>query len=248
MEMRSGDDIEFMKSVEDEYQRQSGLTSRRYYKLFYSRVHRFPLLVLGLNPGGKSDGTDLRASDSFFESWEHDYVRFRKQKTEYKLAGLMCTLLAECLDTELVNDLRQVPVSNVVFRRSEDWCKLRNKPKAIRDSRPGLEKITKYVYPDVILLISIKAYDVFAGEFCTNLLEIEVDLRGRNRTFVSAGAQVSALRKDVKLLAVEHPSRFGVKRVLPKLIKEFEQAGLRPIEGSEWLITLKDLQGYGHVV
>src|SRR5271166_4056117 len=77
----------------------TGLHDRRYYKIFYSYIHPFPLLALGYNPGGATDGTDLNASDSFYENWEHDFVCFRHD-SRYLLAGPACGLLARSLDTD----------------------------------------------------------------------------------------------------------------------------------------------------
>ena len=55
-----------MEEIDLAYRTASGLADRRYYKLYYSHIPPFPLLVLGQNPGGETDGTDLAASDGFF--------------------------------------------------------------------------------------------------------------------------------------------------------------------------------------
>ena len=105
-----------MQKTEAAYRKQSGLSDRRDYKIYYSHIHPFPLLVLGYNPGGKADGTDLAASVTYYEGWEHDYVSFRNDP-RYGLAFPMCALLAAGLQTTSVDVLRQVPATNVVFRR-----------------------------------------------------------------------------------------------------------------------------------
>ena len=61
---------ETMCDLDHEYRIVSGLNDRRYYEIFYSHLHPLPLLVLGQNPGGETDGTDLVESESFFENWD----------------------------------------------------------------------------------------------------------------------------------------------------------------------------------
>jgi hypothetical protein len=91
---------EAMRELDRQFRMTSGLNDRRYYKIFYSRLHRFPLLVLGQNPGGETDGTDLVASESFFENWEHDFPCFWNDPN-YTLASRMCDLLSQVLATRV---------------------------------------------------------------------------------------------------------------------------------------------------
>lgn len=60
--------------------KRTGITDRGLYKILSSHIHNFPLLVLGYNPGGTPGADELMsASPSFFQNWEHDYVRFPRQ-------------------------------------------------------------------------------------------------------------------------------------------------------------------------
>src|SRR5215831_14988280 len=115
-ERRDSNMTQFMRDIDDEYRAASGISEHRYYKIYYSHIHRFPLLILGYNPGGETDGTDLSASDTYYENWEHDYVCFRND-SRYTVARPMCALLRSVLQTTSVNTLRQVPATNVIFRR-----------------------------------------------------------------------------------------------------------------------------------
>ena len=45
-------DIEFMRSLEDEYKVVSRLHDRSQFKIFYGPVWRAPIMLLGINPGG----------------------------------------------------------------------------------------------------------------------------------------------------------------------------------------------------
>ena len=46
-------DIDLMSRLDAEFRATSGLTDRRFYKIFYSAIAPAPLLVLGFNPGGE---------------------------------------------------------------------------------------------------------------------------------------------------------------------------------------------------
>ena len=112
-----------MRDLEHRFQAKSGLSDRRYYKIYYSHIHPFPLLVLGYNPGGETDGSDLSASKLFFENWEHDYLCFRAEP-RYSLARPMCDLLSSALGTRSVNDLRgKCILDKADLRRTYQWQK-----------------------------------------------------------------------------------------------------------------------------
>lgn len=245
---------ERMQGLERKFQDRSGLTERRYYKLFYSHLHPFPLLVLGHNPGGETDGTDLNASDGYYEAWEHDYVRFRESPS-YPLARPMCELLARCLGTRSANALRQVAATNLIFRRSRDSESLMvSETKAVTESKPCLVEMIRTVAPKVVLLISTDAYKIFIKHYCVDV-KSDPDSQiftpnGRYPAclYRSATARVVTLGKEVRLLGVAHPSKYARRvewpDVLGLLQQEFAGAGLRPIESTPYLHTLDDLKGY----
>ena len=56
-----------MRRLDIEYQASALVSERRHYKIFYSHIHAFPLLVLGQNPGGAENGENLAASESYFK-------------------------------------------------------------------------------------------------------------------------------------------------------------------------------------
>jgi hypothetical protein len=83
------DGLHEMRVMDAAFRKATGLSERRYYKIFYSHIHPFPLLVLGQNPGGETDGTDLVASETCFENWQHDFICSRSNPS-YAMAGPMC--------------------------------------------------------------------------------------------------------------------------------------------------------------
>src|SRR5215213_1014110 len=76
---------ERMQGLERKFQDRSGLTERRYYKLFYSHLHPFPLLVLGHNPVAKLMAptstpptvTTKPGSTTTYASVNHQVTRWR---------------------------------------------------------------------------------------------------------------------------------------------------------------------------
>jgi len=247
---------DLMREIDLEYRAASGITDRRFYKIYYSHIHSFPLLILGQNPGGESDGTDLAASDSYFEGWEHDYVRFRNDP-RYTLAGPMCRLLADALDTCSTDALRQVPATNVIFQRSRNTSGLNlTLADAAKESRPHLGKVIREVGPHTILLISKTAYDLFIVHHCERK-SVQEDVipriytpNGRHRAciFLSARARASALNREVNLFVVGHPSKFADRHewsaVLAALRDGITRVGLRPINEAGVLRDIPAITSY----
>ncbi|GAA4714623.1 Uracil DNA glycosylase superfamily protein [Promicromonospora umidemergens] len=234
-----------MRALDAEFRAGSGITERRFYKIFYSHIHPFPLLVLGLNPGGETDGSDLNASESFFENGEHDYVMFRHYGRQYSLAGPMHDLLSTTLGTSSEDEVRQVPATNVIFRRSRSSSALSVSPKvAAHESAPVLRKILQAVNPRAILLLGSGAHKLFVAEHCdTGTYSVNApppEIFTPNGLsdaciFRSAQARVTALDRTVPLLMVGHPSTYARRgrwqKVLPALAHEFRRVGVSPFEG-----------------
>lgn len=257
-----------MRALDAEFRAGSGISERRFYKIFYSHVHPFPLLVLGLNPGGETDGSDLSASESFFENWEHDYVTFRRHGRRYSLAGPMYELLSTTLGASSDYEVRQVPATNVIFRRSRNSSALSVSPRvAVHESAPVLRKILLAVSPRAILLLGSGAYELFVAEHCeagthaANASPREIFVpNGRSDAsiFRSAQARVTALDRTVPLLMVGHPSKYAGRaqwqEVLASLAHEFRRVGVSPFEGAAArpaapvapLVTIEDSSGGHH--
>ncbi len=249
-----------MRDFDSRFRLASGLNDRRYYKIFYSHVHPFQLLVLGQNPGGETDGTDLTASDSFFENWEHDYVCFRNT-ADYALARPMCELLSQALHTRSVDVLRQVPASNVIFRRSRNTERL-NVPlsAAAKETKPFIAELVRFVNPRCILLISKTAYDIFVRYQCPTVTAIEDENskittpNGANNAciYLQARAYVEALSRDIPLLMIGHPSKYSSRTewpsVITKLSAAFAALSISPIEGNAALVNVPRIPNYGTAV
>lgn len=245
-----------MREIDAAFRATSGISERRYYKIYYSHIHPFPLLVLGQNPGGETDGTDLAASDTFFENWEHDYLCFRND-SRYALARPICTLLAAALQTNSVDTLRQVPATNVIFRRSRNTEALNVSPtQAAKESAPALRSILEAVNPRAVLLIANTAYKLFKVFHCeprsvTENSEPQVftpNGKANACIFLSARARVLGLNREVPLFMVGHPSKYAGRSEWPQVVKALgqglQQCGVAPIEKSA-LISVKAIPSYG---
>jgi hypothetical protein len=247
-----------MREIDAAYRAASGVTNRRYYKIYYSHIHPFPLLVLGQNPGGETDGTDLAASETYFENWEHDYVCFRNDP-RYALARPMCALLAAALQTTSVDALRQVPATNVIFRRSRNTESLNMTPaRAAAEAAPFLRSILVAVNPTAVLLIAKTAYHLFVRFHCEpgSVKEDEPRIFTPNGThnaciFFSAQAQVRGLAGTVPLFIVGHASKYAGRREWPQVVASLRQGLQRwcvsPIEENGALVLVKPIQSYGAI-
>jgi hypothetical protein len=246
-----------MEEIDLAYRTASGLVNRRYYKIYYSHIHPFPLLVLGQNPGGETDGTDLAASDSFFDHWEHDYLCFRND-SRYALARPMCSLLAAGLDTSSIDVLRQVPATNVIFRRSRNTKSLNlSTTKAAAEAEPFLREILVAVNPMAVLLVSKTAYDLFARFHC-QAGSIKEDAGGKIFTpngksdaciFLCAQAHVLGIDRSIPLLMVGHSSKYAGRNEWSQVLGSVKQALQRfkisPIEKTGAVVRIKPIQSYG---
>jgi len=246
-----------MEEIDLAYRTASGLADRRYYKIYYSHIHPFPLLVLGQNPGGETDGTDLAASDSFFEHWEHDYLCFRNDP-RYALARPMCALLAAGLQTKSIDVLRQVPATNVIFRRSRNTKSLNlSAASAAAESAPFLRDILVAVDPMVVLLISKTAYDLFVRFHC-QARSVKEDAEPKIFTpngksdaciFLSAQAQVLGIDRRIPLFMVGHPSKYAGRnewaQVVSALSRGLQRWNVSPIEKTGALVHTEPIQSYG---
>ena len=183
-----------------------------------------------------------------------------RNDANYSLAGPMCRLLSYTLRTSSVDRLRQVPATNLIFRRSRNTKVLNMSPtKAASESAPLLRKILQAVNPRVVLLVSRTAYDLFVAEHCERgsiMKNAEPQIftpNGRSNAciFLSAQARVKGLDRVAPLFVVGHPSKYAGRAEWPKVLdalrQGFEKCGICPIDESAF-VAVEPLPAYGSSV
>lgn len=163
--MKSNETTDFMIDIDSRYRLTTGLTERRFYSIFYSRVEKCDLFILGYNPGGNPDSwSDAElASTTYFEDYEHEYV-----DQDYKIAKAMRVFLTNVLSLDSSEKIRRIPKSNIIFRRSRSSNNLgMSKNLAIHEAKPFVEQMLIRAKPNAILLEGKETYDLFLKNYCT---------------------------------------------------------------------------------
>ena len=153
-------EIEFMRSLEEDYKRTSGLRDRSQFKIFYCAVHQADCLVLGIEPQGDPatrapdgirylDGSGKvgGASATYYENAEHDLLDCSWPEN----TGLLKLLLP--LIGSLDNIRRQVVKSNMSFRRQPKVNRATECGKL--EAQPFLTDIIEKVAPQLIILAGV---------------------------------------------------------------------------------------------
>lgn len=226
-----------MKDLDQRFRQASGLSERRFYSIFYSQVFPAPLLLLGFNPGG-NPGTweeSLLASRSFYENGEHEYVDFRHDSKFYRA---MQSFLMQVLHLSNANDIRGIPKTNLIFRRSSqsDSGIFRRQQsislsEALAEAQPFVEEIIQRVQPQAILLEGKQTLELFVKNYCTSW-ESTVDgepvttPNGKYRAVLYQARQgfVQVLQRNLPLVSIGHPSKYAARHEWREVISRTEAA------------------------
>lgn len=208
------DTLEFMRKLDEEYCTVSGLTERRLYSIYYSKVAPSSLMVIGYNPGGDPDHWDesLLASRSFYENDEHEYV-----DCHYPLAVAMRSFLTTVLGLRSVEQVRTVPKTNLIFRRSRSQESLGLRPaEALEEARPFVEQIIERVQPCAIFFEGTVTLDQFERLYTEDVSRFRdgppvTTPNGRNHAtiFRLDDGHVRCLGRRVTLIGLGHPSKYS---------------------------------------
>ncbi len=216
-----------MADIDRRYRTKSGLTERRYYSIFYSRIDPADAIVLGINPGGdpRTWTPELLASQSFYENWEHEYVDCR-----YAIQEPMLPFLTSVLGTD-ADGVRRIPKSNLAFRRSVGTDAFKattgmTMTKGQDEAAPFVKEILAFVQPNVIILEGITLMDPFRRLYCstnadTLIGEREYAMwRGRKvRILEARSMHVVCLNRPVTAIAIGHPSSFGMRPEFQNVVR-----------------------------
>lgn len=213
------DDIALMAELDGDYRKLSGLSDRRFYSIFYSRITQSPLMILGINPGGDPATWAMPdGADEFCTQWQHDYVDERYPIQAAMLPLLMSTLQ---IDADIV---RRIPKTNMVFRRSSQEKLFERQQDgvtmqaALKESAPILERIVHHVNPRAIIFEGHGALrrfvDVFGdGPLSSSLVPAVTTPNGRSRALIYAVHEVRTriMPEPTIAIALAHPSKFAAR-------------------------------------
>lgn len=209
--------VGFMREIDREYRERSGLTERRFYSIFYSRIDPSPLMILGINPGGNPAAWAMPpGTDEFCTRWQHDYVDER-----YPIQAAMLPLLVSTLGIE-PDLVRRIPKTNMVFRRSASMRDFQAQQggmtmkAAQSEAHPVLQKIIQAVSPRAIIFEGQDALKRFEQSFATrplspSLVPPVTTPNGRHRALVYGVHEIHTSLFPGSLLAVmlAHPSKYA---------------------------------------
>jgi hypothetical protein len=240
-------DIEFMRSLEDEYKVVNRLHDRSQFKIFYGPVWRAPVMLLGINPGGDPktispdgvhylDGRRSRAASStgYCENGENDLV----DCTWNENTGLLKLLLPLLGSTDAIR--RSVVKSNLAFVRLKNTKDRRGIERSKDQSVPFLRRILDRVGPELILLTGVKLGE-FANRYCADFVELSDrhEERSVNQTVIYPASV--RLLSDHSCIAVEvaHASQFSWlydKHNVPSKIRQL-------LNDRSWLHSASNIGG-----
>lgn len=164
------DAIAFMTDLDARFQRASGLSDRRFYSIFYSRLCRSAVMVIGIKPGGRTDGSHQLASQTFYEDWSHEYVDMN-----YPIAAVMRPALMTALEISDFAQLRRVPKTNTFFHRAvgtDDFTR-EEYVAHVRMCAPFVDEMISFVDPKAIVLEGLAARENLVTQLCRSVHTIE---------------------------------------------------------------------------
>ena len=206
------DSAKAMSDLDARFQKESGLSDRRDYSIFYSRLIPSRVMVIGIKPGGQRDGTHQLASQTFYEDNAHEYVDMN-----YRIAAVMRPSLMRALGATHEDQLRGVPKTNCFFHRAvgtDDFSTAELRANAALCA-PFLAEMIAIVNPEVLILEGAGARDLILRHQCQNVREdVEQRIVGPRRGTINTffrreTAWLKPLGRDVTLLTLGHPSQFG---------------------------------------
>lgn len=154
--LRDETGLAFIQRIDAEYRAASGLRDRRYYSIFYGIPARSDLLMLNANPGGTPDNFQIVN----VAAGEHEYIEGANSGATTRNGAMLLQYLADVGSSE---GIRHVQVSNIAFRRSSDKSSA-GLPfaEAVREAKPFVEQIIRFVQPKAILFAGDSNLHTFA--------------------------------------------------------------------------------------
>ena len=206
----------FMKQLDANYRRETGLEERRYYSIFYSRIVPSDVVLIGWNPCGNPETWDpsVLASQSWYENGEHEVV-----DTDFPNSVGMREFLVSTGIADDQEEIRSIPKTNLIFRRSRDQNSLGLPAgKAAREAQKYVERILSEVQPELIVCEGKTTLEKFEHLYCSDI-EIRIDGKavytpnGRSSALIYRAdkATVNCLGQKCHLIGIGHPSKYATR-------------------------------------
>jgi hypothetical protein len=201
---------QFMHDLEARFKLVSGLADRSLYKIFYCKIQRAPILILGINPDGapaeiSAGGIIAGASTGYYENGEHDILDCNWRENP---------ALRKVLDPLLSGDLekirRHVVKTNFAFHRSAGATDF-DLDAVVDEAEPFLAEIVDEVRPSIVLLTGA-ATEAFTGRFAERAVCVappERDPDVNQVVFAAARATLKRSKKEVLVVQLANASMYG---------------------------------------
>lgn len=195
--------------LDSDWRAATGLSSRADYSIHYAPLVPCPLMVLGLNPGGSA--TNYKVVD--VDAGQNEYI-----EGHGPTAQNIGRLLRLALEAGSPEDIRGIPGSNVIWRRSPNQNSLRmSTRRAAIETAPHLARLMRQVGPRGILFAGSAAFDAFRLAHEASVIasgEVILGPNGSNTAiyFAEHTIHVPSLGGSVAAFIVLHPSK-GLRQV-----------------------------------
>jgi hypothetical protein len=200
----------FMHDLEARFKLATGLADRSLYKIFYCKIQRAPILMLGINPDGapaqvSAGGIIAGASASYYENGEHDIL-----DCNWRENPALRKVLEPLLSGDLEKIRRHVVKTNFAFHRSAEAADF-DLDAAVDQAEPFLAEIVDEVRPSIVVLTGA-ATEAFTGRFAERAVCVaaaERDPDTNQVVFAAARATLKRSKKEILVVQLASASMLG---------------------------------------
>jgi hypothetical protein len=162
------------------------------------------------------------------------------------MAGPVFSFLCQVLGTNEVRNIRQIPATNVGFRRSQNTNGINPRTLA-REASSTLKQLLVIVDPALVLFLSKGAFDTFQQLHCDQVADRCDDgvftRNGRSpaEIYTHCTATLACTGKRIRLVSVGHPSKYAGRSEWPRVVERVRLEMHLRCENLPFLPTIPDL-------
>lgn len=199
---------DLMRQIEQDYKKETGLSDRKDYSIFYGPLVKSSFAIVNQNPGGKPVSGGYEIVDVM--NGRHELVEGRGSgRTTQNLARLLMRLTG----SNNRDDLRKIQMMNRYFRRGDGA----DKKAGMREAAPYLKRILSYIEPELLVMGGAgsrgREIDDFARAMDGSFrLDEDSIIMGPNGTrealyFCTGNISIPDLR-PMRVIGTYHPSKW----------------------------------------